>query len=874
MRFFLVNFSKFWDYVRIFTEYLRKLLKLINKGKKMTNENNLVIVESPAKARTIGNMLGGSYNIMASMGHVRDLPEHTIGVDIKNNFKPEYVVSKSSMVKKLLPFAENAGTIYLATDPDREGEAIAWHLKEVLSKKSKANFLRVEFHEITKSAIAKAFKNTRDIDLHLVDAQQARRVLDRLVGYQVSPMLWSRIEKNISAGRVQSVALRIVCEREREILSFKPREYWDFQSVLLHKGDENREFEAKLVFVNGKKVDISNSEAAEKAFNDINESKILSVSSAKTEPVKRSAAPPFITSTMQQAAGSYLRFSASRTMQIAQQLYEGIDIGGNEVVGLITYMRTDSFTISNEAQQVCRDYIKNAYGDKFIPEKPNFYKNKSSAQEAHEAIRPTDVTRTPESLAAVLSRDQLNLYKLVWKRFLASQMAKAEIIRTTLEMGTEKNGSLYTFRTTSSSILFPGFMVLNTDKNAEEQEESEKYYDFLKDVAIGDKCDIKELKKEQKFTEPPPRYSEPTLIKELEANGIGRPSTYAATVNTIQQRKYVLKDGNKLIPEDLGFRVNDFLVSILPDLVNVGFTAEMEEKLDEIEAGSVEWTSMLAAFYAQFEAWLNHAKYDSAPDNKKVDALIAFMQKIEKWEAPEKKGKRTFNDKNFFNSVEKQYEKNKKLTSRQWVSLLKMLLKYHSIEDKELKECAEKYGFKPDLEDVQKQTQEEAVQREQSNGERKEQAGEFKIALKKIIGCKLKTAENEGFDEAKFVDSLLQQVEAGRVLSSKQLYVLKRIAVDKKDEIGDFSDVANILKISEKDLASKKEKTLDSGSKDHISEMLNKMGKIENWIKNEKNPRFDDKNFYASLKKQFEAKNSLSDKQIKALEKLVSKYNC
>jgi len=837
----------------------------------MANENNLVIVESPAKARTIGNMLGRGYNIMASMGHVRDLPERVMGVDIKHNFKPEYVISKAATIKKLLPVAENAQTIYLATDPDREGEAIAWHLKEILSKKSKANFLRVEFHEITKSAIAKAFKNTRAIDFHLVDAQQARRVLDRLVGYQVSPMLWSRIEKNISAGRVQSVALRIICEREREILNFKPKEYWDFKSILLYKGDSNREFEAKLVFINGKKVEISNFEAAEKAYNDINESKVLSVSSAKTEPVKRSAAPPFITSTMQQAAGSYLRFSASKTMQVAQQLYEGIDIGGSEVVGLITYMRTDSFTISNEARQVCYDYIKSTYGDKFIPEKPNFYKNKSSAQEAHEAIRPTDVTKTPETLAGVLSRDQLNLYKLIWKRFVASQMAKAEIVRTTLELETEKNENCYTFRTTSSSILFPGFMIL-TDKNIEEQEETEKYYDFFKDIAVGDRCNIKELKKEQKFTEPPPRYSEPTLIKELEANGIGRPSTYATIVNTIQQRKYVLKDKGKLIPEELGFRVNDFLVAILPDLVNIGFTAEMEEKLDEIEAGNVEWTSMLETFYNQFQAWLNHVKYESAPDNKKVDGLISFMQKITNWNTPEKRGRRNFNDKNFFYSIQKQYEKNKNLTSKQWTSLLKMVLKYYSVDDKELKECSEKYGFKSELNDVVKQIEEESVKKEQANNERSAQLNNLKAVLQKIASCKFKASEKEGFDESRFVESLLQQVESGRTLSTRQMYVLKRIVVGNRESIPDFENISKVLNISEKDIAATSKKTSENVPKETISEMLNKLGKVERWIKNEKNPKFDDKEFYSSLKKQFEAKNSLSDKQIKALKKLVEKY--
>ena len=429
--------------------------------------NKLVIVESPAKARTIGKILGNGYDLMASMGHVRDLPEKSLGVDVNNNFQPEYVVTKQSTIKSLSGLAKNADEIYLATDPDREGEAIAWHLKEALSKKTKASFHRVEFHEITKSAINKAFDSPRNIDVDLVDAQQARRILDRLVGYQVSPLLWSRVEKGASAGRVQSVALRIVCEREREIQSFIPKEYWNFMAHLFWKCDKNNLFVSKLAKINNKKAEIPNKETAEKIYSEIEANRSFEVDLVKIEPVKRYAPPPFITSTLQQAAGAYLRFPANKTMRVAQQLYEGIETGSDDTAGLITYMRTDSFTISNEAQQDCRNFILEAYGQKFIPSTPNRFKNKSTAQEAHEAIRPTDVRKSPKDVASYLDRDQLNLYRLIWNRFVASQMAPAEITRTTVDCTTTPKEDKYTFRTIASVTEFPGFTKVTEDKTKE-----------------------------------------------------------------------------------------------------------------------------------------------------------------------------------------------------------------------------------------------------------------------------------------------------------------------------------------------------------------------------------------------------------------------
>lgn len=837
-------------------------------------DKNLVIVESPTKARTIAPMLGKDYTLIASMGHIRDLPEKSLGIDVKNNFKTEYETpkSKSATVKSLTAAAEGATNIYLATDPDREGEAISWHIKEILSKKSKAPFYRVEFHEITKNAIKRAFEEKKEINQDLVDSQQARRVLDRLVGYQVSPLLWSRIERNISAGRVQSVALRIVCEREREILNFKPKEYWDFGAKFIHDNKAERVYEAKLFQVNGKKLDISNAKDAQTAYDEVTASPEFRISTAKTEPVRKSAPPPFITSTLQQSAGSALRFSASKSMQIAQQLYEGIQADSGEQTGLITYMRTDSFTISKDAQATCREFILSQYGEKFLPAKPNFYKNKSSAQEAHEAIRPTDVNNTPERLAKFLSKDQFNLYRIIWKRFVASQMAQAELSRTTIDTSCTGKTAQYTFRTTSTITIFQGYGIVYSDKDAGEADEKEVDYNFLQFVKENDLSALKELTKEQKFTEPPPRYTEPSLIKELESNGIGRPSTYATIVNTIQNRKYVQKKDNKLIPEELGFKVNDFLVATFPDLLNISFTAEMEEKLDGIEAGGVNWTTMIKDFYEKLQAWLNNAKYEDAPSEDKAEAAIKLLEEFTEWETPDsKKGGRVFDDKKFFTSVQRQYKKNKALTAKQFGAVLKMLIKY-SAKIKDFDKYIANFKLKTDIDQTSSQIETENEEREKLTGERAESLKGLKTVVGLIKSSDLIPSPEGGFNEKNFVDSLHEQIQNGRPLSSKQIYVLKRIAVKNKDKIYPFDEVCSTLNITDKDLEAREQKeSLNPEASAHIANLIEKLDKVSQW--NEEGKRkVKDSVFYASLKKQFAAKRSLSPKQVTALEKIAAKY--
>ncbi len=835
-------------------------------------DKNLVIVESPTKARTIAPMLGKDYTLIASMGHIRDLPKSSLGINIKNNFKPEYVTSKTSTVKALTSAAENAANIYLATDPDREGEAISWHIKEILSKKTKAPFHRVEFHEITRGAIKKAFEETREVNQDLVDSQQARRVLDRLVGYQVSPLLWSRIEKNISAGRVQSVALRIVCEREREIQNFKPKEYWDFGAKFIHDNKAERIYEAKLFQINGKKLDISNTQDAQAAYDEIINSNNHRISSAKTEPVRKSAPPPFITSSLQQSAGSSLRFSATKTMQIAQQLYEGIQNDSGEQSGLITYMRTDSFTISKDAQNNCRDFIISKYGEKFIPAKPNYYKNKSSAQEAHEAIRPTDVNNTPEEMSKFLSRDQLNLYRLIWKRFVASQMSQAELSRTTIDTNSKGGKSEYTFRTIATITIFQGYGVVYSDKDSEEADEKENLYNFLQLVKENDVCTLDELTKEQKFTEPPPRYTEPSLIKELESNGIGRPSTYATIVNTIQNRKYVEKKEGKLIPHELGFKVNDFLVSTFPDLLNISFTAEMEEKLDSIETGGVNWTTMIKDFYKNLQAWLNNAKYEAAPPEDKAEAAIKLLEEFSEWETPEKKTGRVFDDKKFFSSVLRQYKKNKALTAKQFGAILRILTKYSS-KIKDFDNYITKFKLKTDFDQTVSQIQTESEEREKLNSEKAENLKEFKTIVGIIKNSDLIQSPEGGFDENSFVNSLNEQVQSGRYLSSKQIYVLKRIAVKNKDRIYPFDEISSVLNITDKDLEEKEQKSMSTPEKDkEIEALFEKLDKVSQWNEDKKR-KIKDYDFYSSLKKQFTSKKSLSAKQLHALEKLAQKYN-
>ncbi len=572
---------------------------------------NLVIVESPAKARTLGKILGRSYSLKASLGHVRDLPRSGLGVNVEEGFVPKYVVprNKSKIVKELKEAAKNASVVYLATDPDREGEAISWHLAEV-TKSSKIPYRRVVFHEITREAIERAFKHPRSIDMHLVNAQQARRVLDRLVGYKISPLLWRKVRRGLSAGRVQSVALRIVVDREREIQAFTPVEYWTIEAELTKKIDaEVIVLRAMLVgLTDGTKLDIHSQEEAAEIKDEL-EAASYKVIKVSTRKVTRQPAPPFITSTLQQEAWRKLHLTAKQTMAVAQQLYEGLPIGDEGSVGLITYMRTDSTRVARSAIVEVREFISRKYGAEFIPPHArSFTKSVKGAQEAHEAIRPTKVWREPSLLKPYLSATQFRLYELIWKRMVASQMAAATSDNTTVDIEAKRPlaKANYLLRTSSSVVRFPGFIILYTEGKDEAKKEEPKVA-LLPRLAKGDKLELLGLFPEQHFTQPPPRFTEATLIKMLEQWGIGRPSTYAPTLSTIQEREYVTKTKGSFQPTELGFVVNDLMCQYFPDIVDIEFTARMEDELDEIANENRNWVSVVQDFYTPFEKSLENA---------------------------------------------------------------------------------------------------------------------------------------------------------------------------------------------------------------------------------------------------------------------------
>lgn len=573
---------------------------------KLEKTMNLVIVESPTKAKTLTRFLGGDYHVMASMGHIRDLPEKKLGIDTKKNFELTYEVSakKKETVKELQSQAKKANKIILATDPDREGEAIAWHIAAILDgeeqgkkKKTKNETLRVTFHEITESAIKEAISHPGTINMQLVDAQQARRVLDRLVGYKLSPLLWRKVRKGLSAGRVQSVAVRLIVEREREILVFKPVEYWELLARLAKK-DATKEvaFEAKLAKVDGQNVDIGNKDQSDAIVSELEKS-TFKVTDIISKQIRRSPYPPFTTSTLQQTASNVFGWSAKKTMQVAQNLYER---------GFITYHRTDSTNLAIEAVTMVRDFISNKYGKEFLPESPRLFKTKSKvAQEAHEAIRPTAVDNLDERLTSSgLDHDQVKLYGLIWKRFVATQMNEAVYDQKTIEITASK----YLFRTTGSKAVFLGWQTLFKEDKKEEALEANGEevgtVQELPDLLVGEEVSLKELLPTQHFTMPPPRYTEASLIKVLEENGIGRPSTYAPIISTIQDRQYVEKVDKKFQPSNLGYAVNDFLMANFPNIFEYSFTAQMEDQLDEVANGEKEWKPVIAKFYEPFEELL------------------------------------------------------------------------------------------------------------------------------------------------------------------------------------------------------------------------------------------------------------------------------
>ena len=556
--------------------------------------NQLIIVESPAKANTIKKFLGGSTKVVASMGHIRDLPKSKLGVDIQNDFEPEYINirGKATLINSLKKDAKDAKKVYLATDPDREGEAIAWHLAYLLGI-SEDSVCRVTFNEITKEAVKDAIKKPRQIDLNLTNAQQARRVLDRIVGYKMSPVLWKKVKRGLSAGRVQSVAVRLICEREEEIENFIPEEYWNITAIL-SDNKTKKEFESKLVGKNKEKIEIHSKEEVDSILKDIDKAEFI-VEDVTVGEKKRNPAPPFTTSTMQQEASRKLGFAIKKTMSVAQGLYEGVKIPERGVTGLITYMRTDSTRISEEARKMAKDVIERNFGDEYYENR--YYKVKNDSQDAHEAIRPTYLDLSPELIKSSLSQDQYKLYRLIYNRFIASQMSSAIYDTITVDI----NANEYNFRTSGQSIKFKGFMTLYVEDTDDEKESEELGIANIPYLNKQDKLNKEKIDTKQSFSEPPPRYTEASLVKTLEEKGIGRPSTYAPTITTILARNYVEKVQKQLYPTELGKVVNKLLVENFQDVVSVEFTAEMEEQFDEIAEGRKKWKDSIREFYGPFE---------------------------------------------------------------------------------------------------------------------------------------------------------------------------------------------------------------------------------------------------------------------------------
>lgn len=583
----------------------RRTRQVAFKRKPNPKGKHLVVVESPAKAKTIERILGPDYKVMASMGHLRDLPKRTMGVDIENGFTPEYVNStdRANVIKDLQKAANQCCDILLATDPDREGEAISWHLSKLLDVNPEDK-VRIAFHEITPPAIREAIKDPEPIDLDRVDAQQARRVLDRLVGYKLSPWLWRQVYRGLSAGRVQSVATRLICEREEEIRAFVPVEYWTIEAM--YKTEKNESFKAKLIQIDGKDAELHHGEETDAAVKGI-EGKEAEVTAVTKSRKQRKTKPPYTTSTMQQDAVNKLNFSSKKTMMLAQNLYEGVEIPGHGHVGLITYMRTDSTRISDEMIKQVRPYISETYGEDYLPAKPNVFSKSKEAQDAHEAIRPTSLSFPPSALTGILSRDQLRLYTLIWNRFIASQMAPQiqQSTSATLQCG------IYTLKATGVHVLFDGFTIMQPSKKKDSEES-----DFLPPLKKGDIVKNTKVNGEQHFTAPPPRYTEASLIKTLEEKGIGRPSTYAPILDTIQKRRYVTKENKQFVPTEVGFKVTELLKKYFEGIINVDFTANLENWLDKIAEGKATYKKVMTDFYKVFAAELESANVEAEKDKK------------------------------------------------------------------------------------------------------------------------------------------------------------------------------------------------------------------------------------------------------------------
>jgi DNA topoisomerase-1 len=835
----------------------------------------LVIVESPAKAKTIGKILGADFVVKASMGHIRDLPVKGIGIAFDKDFEPRYEVTpdRVKIVKELQAVAKDCEEIFLAPDPDREGEAIAWHLETLLKEVSPdAKFHRVTYNEITPRAVREAFSNPSDLNMKLVDAQQARRILDRIVGYKVSPLLWSQIQRNTSAGRVQSVALRLVCEREQAIRIFKPETYWLMGADVRKQTAPVEPFTVRLARVKGEKADIRSVELADSIRADL-ETRRLRVKGVIVRELSRRAYAPFITSTLQQAGSRVYNYSPSRTMRIAQELYEGVDLGEGPA-GLITYMRTDSVNISRDAQDACRQFIGEHFGAAYVPEKPNIYRSRGSAQEAHEAVRPTEVSRTPESLQGKIGGDEWKLYSLIWQRFVASQMTPAKIEQNTAEVETETAAGAvpdYLFRATASQVTFPGYMAAFGEKKPKAKDpekaeddkpagpEEEPEVDALPPLQPGEPLDVLKWLEDRKETQPPNRYSEATLIKALEEEGVGRPSTYAQILGTLNVRRYVIKEKQKraLFPTPLGEKVNTLLVATLNELFDVTFTAAMEKKLDAIEEGQVGWREMLHTFYDQFQIWMEKAKGPPA-DTDHVRQLIELLGQVKEWApgvASGAKGK-IKGDAEFVASVDKQLKKaTKPISSRQLEALGRRICRYRD-QIPGAVEGLQGMGLGALLEEPPPQPPSEATQR--------------KLALLTAIEHDApETRRGRTYDDKAFIASLKQRADGGKELTPAQAAALDRLVVKYADRIPNFEQEREHLALGAEGEGA-------GGPPDpELKAIVDRMLTVQAWDEPKKKGKrtFDDKVFFDSLARQFAQRGRLSPKQVAALKKMDKRYH-
>jgi DNA topoisomerase-1 len=832
----------------------------------------LVVVESPAKAKTINRILGRDYVVKASMGHVRDLPEKKLGVDLAHGFEPEYVpiASRAKTLKELCAAAEKADCILLAPDPDREGEAIAWHLRAAMAKSPAdyPKFHRITYNEITASAIRNAIAHPGEIDLRRVDSQQARRILDRVVGYKVSPLLWRNVRGAASAGRVQSVALRLLCEREKAIRDFVPEPYWVVAVRAAKRATPAAPFLLRLWKLDGAPASRLRDEARAKALSDALAPCSLRVADLSVRESVRRAPPPFITSTLQQAASSAFGMSASRTMKVAQTLYEGIELGAEGHVGLITYMRTDSVNIAREAQDAARGLIPSLYGPEYLPETPNRFKSRANAQEAHEAIRPTSPARTPDSLRGILSGDELRLYALVWRRFMASQMAPARLAqRQALVEPLDPSGATLPgsplFRASATDILFPGWMKAAEIRRPRREaapdapdgaDDEDADIDELPPLAVGEPLDPVEWLRDRKETQPPARYTEAALVKALEENGVGRPSTYAQIITTLLGRKYAVREKRTLVPTPLGMDATDFLLKALAPLFDVQFTAGMEEKLDKIEEGSLSWRDMMQDFYDRLRQWLAQARGPDA-SRESVKAVLDAFSHVTAWRPPVTIGKRVYSDKKFVDSVRAQYaDGDRPVSPRQFDALQRIAAGYLAQIPPEARAAA---GLaEPDAPGTAAPAPEAAL-----DGARRRLA-----LLEGVAFAPPRKVGKRTFDDAVFTQSLRQQIAAGRPLTEAQDKLLVRIIHRYLPSIPDGPARVAALGIDAPADA-------PSVPREQIEAVLALFANVAwNPPQERRGRTWDDHDFYDSIRTQYAETRHLTPRQIQAIKRLASAY--